>query len=150
VFLNLFCWHRPGRLHGKTRLCRNCGVGIEECPCAPRKRNEPPCPCCEGSEWVAIVRSRKAAAQQAIALFGGEIVSYYMRFLASTDYKGLARLVDACLLMQTAKSLFHIAADACTRINGPETKDLRCHLNSLVFNGLRVASLYLLGFKHVT
>ncbi len=55
-----YCWHRPGRLHRSTRLCRFCGIGIEECPCGPRKRSELPCPCCEGSGWVGIVRSKAA------------------------------------------------------------------------------------------
>jgi hypothetical protein len=55
------CWHRPGRLtRGRVRLCRFCGVALEECPCEPRKRKDGPCPCCQGSEWVAIVRSRRA------------------------------------------------------------------------------------------
>jgi len=54
------CWHRPGLLSpsGKTRTCRHCYVAIEECPCAPTKRCEEPCPACEGSGWVAIWRGR--------------------------------------------------------------------------------------------
>jgi hypothetical protein len=52
------CWHRPGRNRGKTdvRVCRHCGVYVEECPCAPTKRCEPACVACQGSGWVAIVR----------------------------------------------------------------------------------------------
>ena len=52
-------------------------------------------------------------------------------------------------LWKTAKSLFHIDADACTRINGPETKDLAWHLNCFRLNQLRGVSLHLIGFKHV-
>ena len=84
---------------------------------------------------------------KAIALFRGEIVSYYMRFFGLTDSKGLARLLDARCVMQTAKSLFHIAADACTRINGPETKDLAALLNFFGINHLQMACLYLIESK---
>lgn len=68
--MNYFvCWHRPGRvIPNKGWLCRHCGVAIEECPCEPRKRREPPCPCCDGSKWVAIVRSRRDATAQALDL----------------------------------------------------------------------------------
>lgn len=55
-----YCWHRPGRLTRGTRQCRHCSVAIEECPCEPRKRSEEPCRCCEGSGWVATVRSKAA------------------------------------------------------------------------------------------
>lgn len=54
------CFHRPGRrLRSGAYVCRHCGVAIEECPHAPRKRNEDPCPCCLGSFWVAVVRGRR-------------------------------------------------------------------------------------------
>jgi len=73
----IWCWHRPGRLirvrkedyGGKVyrievRVCRHCGVAIEECPHEPRKRHEEPCPCCGGSFWVAIVRGWRAKFAQ--------------------------------------------------------------------------------------
>lgn len=65
-----YCWHRPGRLLRSVRLCRFCGIAIEECPCEPRKRCESPCPLCEGSHWVGIVRSRAAIADAVLGLMG--------------------------------------------------------------------------------
>ena len=61
------CFHRPGkRTRSGIWLCRHCGVAIEECPHERRKRNEEPCPCCIGSFWVAIVRSRRAKIMECI------------------------------------------------------------------------------------
>ncbi len=62
--MNFLCFHRPGRLIGGTRTCRHCGVGIEECGHEPTKRNGPPCPCCLGSGWLAIVRGKMGAFAQ--------------------------------------------------------------------------------------
>lgn len=53
------CFHRPGRIIGHTVTCRRCGVAIEYCPCVgPHFRSvDDHCHACNGSMWVAIVRS---------------------------------------------------------------------------------------------
>jgi len=64
-----YCWHRPGKLHGRTRLCRHCGVAVEECACLDWGRSPASgCVACEESGWVAIVRSRVALLRQFLAL----------------------------------------------------------------------------------
>lgn len=65
--MTLWCWHRPGRLRKGVRTCRHCGVAIVECPGEDTKRKDPPCRCCDGSQWVAVVRSRVATVRQAVA-----------------------------------------------------------------------------------
>lgn len=56
------CWHRPGSERGAGRLCRTCGIGIQECPCVSYMRSpERDCPLCEGSGWVSVVRSKLQA-----------------------------------------------------------------------------------------
>lgn len=59
-----YCWHRCGRVRYfrrvAFRVCRHCGVPVEECPCATWGRMPArDCPCCEGSGWVAIIRSKR-------------------------------------------------------------------------------------------
>lgn len=55
------CFHRPGKLIGRIRTCKWCGVAIEECPCVNWGRTpQLECPCCISSGWVAIVRGRIA------------------------------------------------------------------------------------------
>lgn len=57
----LYCWHRPGKLFPlrNFRVCRHCGVPVEECPCVDYGRSaKSDCPCCEGSGWVGIIRSK--------------------------------------------------------------------------------------------
>jgi hypothetical protein len=55
----VYCWHRPGRMVGNVRTCRHCGVAIEECPCVEYRVVKGGATCaCEGSGWVAIVRSK--------------------------------------------------------------------------------------------
>lgn len=63
-----YCWHRPGRLtRSGVRLCRHCGVGIEDCPCVIwRQAGSKDCEACEGSGWVGIVRSKAASVAQAL------------------------------------------------------------------------------------
>jgi hypothetical protein len=66
-----YCWHRPGPMHhrGRFRLCRNCGVSIEPCPCVSWGRaTDPDCKCCEGSGWVGLVRSRLTELAQTLDL----------------------------------------------------------------------------------
>lgn len=54
-----YCWHRPGRAFRQYRLCRHCGIAIEECPCVDWGRSPGQhCSACEGSGWVSVVRSR--------------------------------------------------------------------------------------------
>jgi hypothetical protein len=65
--MTLYCWHRPGHMIGRTRCCRYCGVGIEECPCSYYGRYpDGECTACRGSAWVAIVRSARAAFRAAV------------------------------------------------------------------------------------
>ena len=67
--MNFFvCWHRPGKIVRGIRTCRNCGIAIEECGHESRKRKDGPCPVCDSSAWVAIVRSRRAAIAQTLDL----------------------------------------------------------------------------------
>ena len=68
-----YCWHRPGRMYrGHTRLCRLCGIAIEECPCVSWGRTpDSDCPICEGSGWISIIRSRMQMLRD--ILFGGYI-----------------------------------------------------------------------------
>ena len=59
-----YCWHRPGLLrhfrHIVLRVCRHCGVPVEECPCLSWGRTpNSECPACEGSGWCAIIQSRQ-------------------------------------------------------------------------------------------
>ena len=57
------CYHRPGRRINENpyRVCRNCGVAVDECPCSDYSRKpKPDCPACLGSGWVSIVRGRIA------------------------------------------------------------------------------------------
>ncbi len=65
-----YCWHRPGRIHGSTWTCRHCAVGISECACVSYSRSPAPgcCPMCEGSGWVAILRSKLATMRQTLDL----------------------------------------------------------------------------------
>jgi len=63
-----YCWHRPGRMVRNIRTCRFCRVAIEECGCV-RWRGAPKADCaCEGSGWVAIVRSRFQAIAQILGI----------------------------------------------------------------------------------
>lgn len=62
-----YCWHRPGKLFRLRhfRVCRHCGVPVEECPCVSAGRTpQSDCKACEGSGWVAIIRSKRAHAQE--------------------------------------------------------------------------------------
>jgi hypothetical protein len=57
------CWHRPGLLkhfkHVTLRTCRTCFVPVEECPCVSWGRSpDGGCPFCEGSGWIATIRSK--------------------------------------------------------------------------------------------
>jgi hypothetical protein len=65
-----YCWHRPGRrIRAEVFACRYCGVAIEECPGVAWRNScvgGALCPC-EGSGWVAIVRSKRCAFAQAIS-----------------------------------------------------------------------------------
>lgn len=55
-----YCWHRPGKQYRQFRLCRTCGIAIEECFCVDWGRTpNSKCPACEGSGWCGVVRSRK-------------------------------------------------------------------------------------------
>lgn len=59
-----YCWHRPGALkrfrHIELRTCRHCLVPVEECPCVDWGRAvSQDCPLCEGSGWIATIRSRR-------------------------------------------------------------------------------------------
>jgi hypothetical protein len=64
-----YCWHRPGRhLRAGVFVCRYCGVAIEECPGVAWRNacvGGSLCPC-EGSGWVAIVRSKRQAFAQVL------------------------------------------------------------------------------------
>jgi hypothetical protein len=66
----VYCWHRPGAsIRGEIRRCRHCGVAVEECPgVAWRQACDlgAQCPACEGSGWVAIIRSKSAELAQMI------------------------------------------------------------------------------------
>jgi hypothetical protein len=69
----VYCWHRPGMLryfkHVVLRMCRNCGVPIEECPCVSWGRTpNASCPACEGSGWCATVRSRQQTIRDSVEL----------------------------------------------------------------------------------
>jgi hypothetical protein len=64
-----YCWHRPGKLRHGLRQCRHCQVAIEECGCLSYGRTPgKDCPCCEGSGWVGVVRSKAAMVEQALGL----------------------------------------------------------------------------------
>lgn len=69
-----YCWHKAGRqTRGGIVTCRHCGIGVEECPCLTWSRSpNDECPMCEGSGWVAMVRSRRATLVQ-ILDFNGEV-----------------------------------------------------------------------------
>lgn len=64
-----YCWHRPGRrIQAQRYACRHCGVAIEECPGVSWRNScvgGSTCPC-EGSGWVAIVRSKRQALAQTL------------------------------------------------------------------------------------
>lgn len=81
--MNFFaCWHRPGRLiksgvfrdgvlvQGEVWACRHCGVPVEECPCVEYRISKLGSNCvkCEGSGWVAIVRSKRETIRQTLDL----------------------------------------------------------------------------------
>lgn len=54
------CWHRL-RIRGKHHVYRHCGVAIEPCPCVTWMRSpDSHCPLCEGSGYLATVRSENA------------------------------------------------------------------------------------------
>jgi len=66
-----YCWHRPGKLFTlrNFRVCRHCGVPVEECPCVNYGRSPvSDCPCCEGSGWVGLVRSRASTLRSNLAI----------------------------------------------------------------------------------
>jgi len=68
----VYCWHRPGRvLKGEVRACRHCSIAVVECPCVSYGRNAAAgCVICEGSCWVAMVRSKSAALEQTLDFAG--------------------------------------------------------------------------------
>lgn len=68
-----YCWHRPGKLsRSAIRTCRNCSVAIEPCVCSNFSRGgHSDCIYCEGSGWVAIVRSKLQATHD---MLGGDPV----------------------------------------------------------------------------
>lgn len=64
-----YCWHRPGKLTRTTRQCRFCRVAVEMCGCGDDgggRKAQGDCPACEGSGWVGIVRSKRAATTAAL------------------------------------------------------------------------------------
>jgi hypothetical protein len=66
---NLECFHRPGRVTRRGVVtCRNCGAGIEYCPCVGEtfRHCVKGCRYCWGSMWVALVRSRLAKLREVV------------------------------------------------------------------------------------
>lgn len=64
-----YCWHRPGREVRGFRLCRHCGIVIEECPCVSYGRDAAKgCTACEGSCWVGRLVSKSALLVQALPI----------------------------------------------------------------------------------
>jgi hypothetical protein len=54
-------------IRGEIRQCRHCGVAVQECVCFQwRQAAQTDCPACEGSGWVAIVRSKLAGLVQVL------------------------------------------------------------------------------------
>ncbi len=65
----VYCWHRPGRIGRGFWICRHCGIGVEECACVSYSRvPNGTCAACEGSGWVAIVRSKISAMRQTLGV----------------------------------------------------------------------------------
>ncbi len=63
-----YCWHRPGRVILNARLCKHCGVAIEECPGVENRqacRGGKDCSC-EGSGWLGTIRSKRSLLEQTI------------------------------------------------------------------------------------
>jgi hypothetical protein len=64
------CWHRPGRTRNGVMTCRHCGVAIQWCPCAqsgsPYRSVDHGCRCCQGSQFVAVVRSERSKFAEAL------------------------------------------------------------------------------------
>lgn len=69
-----YCWHRPGRIQAfrraSFRMCRNCNVPLQECPCVDWCRTpNAACSVCEGSGWIAIIRSRAQTVRDVLGSF---------------------------------------------------------------------------------
>ena len=53
----MLCWHQL-RIRGRFKVCRHCGIGIEQCPCVAFDRvPKGDCILCFGSGWIAVIRS---------------------------------------------------------------------------------------------
>lgn len=75
--MNFWCWHRPGIekkfARSTFRLCRHCGVPVEECPCVSWRLPDGKCPICEGSGWIALIRSRLQTLRDSVCLSHGGV-----------------------------------------------------------------------------
>lgn len=56
--LNCACWHRLVIRKGRN-VCRFCGVEIETCPCEAYRVPDGKCDLCQGSGWLALLRSSR-------------------------------------------------------------------------------------------